>query len=821
MFESSYSVTDNSTEGIKRSILYHLKYTLAQNPRIAPKRDWWLATCYTVRDRILEKFERTQEAHNKSNVRRVYYLSLEYLVGRLLVNNLYNTGLFEGIHQALREIGQNLDTIIEEEVDMGLGNGGLGRLAACFLDSLATLDYPAAGYGIHYEFGLFVQKFVHGRQVENPDNWLQFGNPWQIMRPEYTQSIPLYGRVVHGLDAQGNACSNWIETKTVLGIPWDIPIVGYNNTSVNFLRLWESRASQELDFEVFNEGGYIDAVREKAMSETISKVLYPNDQKERGKELRLVQQYFFVACSLRDIIRRFLRRNRNWADFPAKVVIQLNDTHPAIAVIELMRLFIDDHKLDWNYAWSLCQKIFAYTNHTLLPEALEKWSVPLLEKVLPRHLEIVYKINHHFLEDVVAKRWPEDWSKKAQLSIVEEGPTKMIRMAYLATIASFSINGVAKLHTQLLKKNLFSDFFSLYPHRFNNKTNGITPRRWLKACNPRLVRLIEQYIGEGWVTDLDQLKQLEPLADNKAFQESFMAVKSYNKEKLTHVIQKICEISVDPQSLFDVQIKRLHEYKRQHLNLLHILTLYHRLLENPDCDLYPRVFIFGAKAAPGYTLAKTIIYAINAVAKRINHDLRIRDKIKVVFLPNYNVSLAEQIIPTADISEQISTAGKEASGTSNMKFALNGACTLGTLDGANIEMLEEIGKENMFIFGLTVDEVEQLQRKGYNPFDYYHRNSELKYVLDWLCSDYFSPEEPYAFHPIRKSLLEGGDPFFVLADYEAYCKAQASIDQVYRNKSSWAKMAILNMARIGKFSSDRTIHEYAQDIWKLDRVKID
>jgi starch phosphorylase len=804
---------------LKDDILHHLRCSLARDVHTAITHDWCLSTCLAVRDHILERYMHTQGTHANANTRRVYYLSMEYLMGRLLHNNLVNTGLLESAKKALRELGQDPEIILGEMVDMGLGNGGLGRLAACFLDSLATLEYPAVGYGIHYEFGLFRQSFVNGRQVESADNWLHNGNTWQIRRPEYRIHVPLYGHVEMRYDDRGNFAPAWIHGNGLIGIPWDIPIVGYGAGTVNFLRLWESRATQEFDFKVFNEGGYIEAVREKAMGETISKVLYPNDKAAHGKELRLVQQIFFVSCSVQDIIRRYKRLNKGWDAFSDKVAMQLNDTHPAIAVPELMRLLVDVEHLAWDEAWAIVGKVFGYTNHTLLSEALEKWSVPLFEKVLPRHLQIIYEINRRHMEEVAA-RYPGNDHKMDVLSIIEEGPVKHVRMAHLAVIGSHSVNGVAELHTRLLKENLLRDFNEMWPEKFNNKTNGITPRRWLRLCNPKLSALIDSKIGDCWTKNLDELRRLEPLADDKKFQADFMTVKRENKVVLAQVIGELCQVEVSPDALFDVQIKRLHEYKRQHLNLLHILTLYRRLLHNPDLDIVPRVFIFGAKAAPGYDLAKEIIHAINAVGARINNDERIKGKLKVAFLPDYRVSLAEKIIPASDLSEQISTAGKEASGTGNMKLALNGSLTIGTLDGANVEILEEVGDDNIFIFGLTVEEVHDLQSRGYNPWDYYNGDEELHAVLDWLRSDYFTPEQPGALEPVVRSLLDHGDPYLVLADYREYIKCQEKVDVAFRDKSRWARMAILNTARMGKFSSDRTIHEYAKDIWNLKPLPV-
>jgi starch phosphorylase len=805
-----------SSADFKEAILAHLKCSLARDTGSATTRDWWVATTMAVQDFILEKFINTQERHNEANTRRVYYLSLEYLMGRLMANNLANAELTEAARKALLELGLDLEKLEEEEPDMGLGNGGLGRLAACFLDSLATLDLPAIGYGIFYEFGLFRQRFSNGHQMELPDNWREFGSPWKIIRPEYSQDVKIYGHVEHRYNSLGDYAPEWAGYRTIKGMPFDIPICGYQLQTVNFLRLWEARSSQDFDLSVFNDGGYVEAVRQKAIDETISKVLYPNDKTENGKELRLVQQYFFVCCSLQDIVRRFFKLNDSWDDFPQKVSIQLNDTHPAVAVLELMRILIDEYNFEWAAAWALCRKTFNYTNHTLLPEALEKWSLPLFQRVLPRHTQILLEINSRYLSEEVEACWPGDDQKKSELSLIEEGTPKMIRMAYLSVIASSAVNGVAALHTQLLKKDLFNSFDQLYPGRIQNKTNGITPRRWLLACNPRLTSLLEDTLGHReWVTDLSKLKSLDAFAGKKDFQKRYAEVKLANKKDLAAHIEKTVGVKVNPEALFDVQIKRLHEYKRQHLNLLHILTLYRRLLHNPDLDIAPRVFIFAAKAAPGYDLAKNIIRAINKVGDVINNDARIKDKLKVVFLPNYSVSLAEKIIPASDLSEQISTAGKEASGTGNMKLALNGALTIGTLDGANVEIEEEVGSENIFIFGLKVDEVEALRERGYNPWDYYNHNEELKAVIDWLGSDTFTPGEPHAFDQLRHSLLQGGDPFMVLADYAAYCEAQNQVDAAFKDKNLWWKMAIHNTARVGKFSSDRTISEYAKDIWHL------
>jgi starch phosphorylase len=810
-----------TAEEFRGLILHHLISTLARHASSAQPRDWWVATALAVRDHIHERMIATQAVHNAKNVRRIYYFSLEYLMGRLFESNLLATDLTKTAQAALKLLGVDFDQVYESEVDMGLGNGGLGRLAACFLDSLATLDYPALGYGIHYEFGLFKQAFLAGQQIEHPDRWMLFGDPWEVVRPEYTQEVKLYGRVEQRFDDVGRASWHWVDTKTVLGVPYDIPTAGYGTTTVNLLRLWASRATEDFDFAAFNSGGYVDAVRDKAVGETISKVLYPNDKTENGKELRLVQQYFFVSCSLRDIIRRHFRAPGNtWKNFADKVAIQLNDTHPAVAIVELMRILIDEREVGWDAAWDVVSHTFAYTNHTLLPEALEKWSVALFERLLPRHLQIIYEINRRLIE-ACEEKWPGDDAKKRICSLIEENGQKQVRMANLAVVGAHSVNGVAELHTALLKAQLFPEFDALYPGKFQNKTNGITPRRWLLQCNPLLATLITRTLGsDRWPRDLDRLKGLEKLADDRVFQQEFMAIKHANKKYLARFIRAECGLEVSPDALFDVQIKRLHEYKRQHLNLLHILALYRRLLQNPSTDIAPRVFIFAAKAAPGYDVAKNIIRAINVIGDRINADARIGGRLKVAFLPNYRVSLAEKIIPAADLSEQISTAGKEASGTGNMKLALNGALTIGTLDGATIEIQEEVGPENIFIFGMTVEEVQALRAKGYNPWDWYHRDEELRAILDWLGSDAWISGERRPFGLLEDTLLNGGDPFMVLADFRAYSDCQARVDAAYRDTAGWARKAILNTARIGKFSSDRSIREYARDIWHLEPVVV-
>lgn len=805
----------------KAAVVRHLHCTLGTDENKANSHAWWKATCAAIQERVLEGLRKTQKTHYMNDTRAVHYFSAEFLMGRLLSNNMHNLGLFEVANDALKELGVELTDILEEEPDMALGNGGLGRLAACFIDSLATMELPAIGYGIHYEHGLFRQEIKSGAQIERPDSWRDWGNPWEICRPESIQEVSLYGYVETKYGENGRIQKEWHPGSIVKGVPWDIPIVGYGGKTVNVLRLWKSEASGYFNWDVFNAGGYVDAQRENVQAETISKVLYPNDETQAGKELRLIQQYFFCSCSLKDIIRRYKRAHGDdWSRFADQVVIQLNDTHPAIAIPELMRILVDRAELDWDKAWDICTEVFAYTNHTLLPEALEKWPARMIEKILPRHLEIIYEINHRFMAKV-DKKWPGDNAVKAKLSIIEEGNEKMVRMGHLSVIGSFAVNGVAEIHSRLVKQNLFPEFDQLWPGKLTNVTNGITPRRWLKACNPLLSKLVDKKVGEDWPMDLKKLDGLSAFAENKTFQKQFMQVKQQNKQLLADEIKRLTGVEVDVNAIFDVQIKRLHEYKRQHLNLLHIMALYRRLLENPDYDMHPRVFIFGAKAAPGYKLAKDIIFAINKVADKINNDSRVNKKLKVVFLPNYRVSLAEKMIPASDVSEQISTAGKEASGTGNMKLALNGAITIGTLDGANIEIAEEVGEDNIFIFGLTVEEVEALKAKGYNPYDYYYRDPEIKAVLDWLETDYFTPGNPGALVSIKQSLLDHGDSYLVLADYRAYSDAQLKVDEAYRDKERWAKMAIINTAKMGKFTSDRSIRDYVERVWKLQSCKVD
>lgn len=808
---------------LKSRIQHHLQFTLGDSVNEENKTAYWRATSLALNDIIITKLHATKQKQLAQNNKSVNYLSLEYLMGRLLSNNLHNLDLYTPTEKALKSMGYELADLCEEGADLALGNGGLGRLAACFLDSLATLNYSAMGYGIHYQHGLFKQSFIDGRQIEAPDMWREFGSPWEVCRPEATQSIPLYGHVELLAQADGTMKSVWQPGKMLQGVPWDIPIVGYNSDTVNVLRLWESRADSAFDWDKFNQGDYLNAHEQQIHAQSASKVLYPNDDHHEGQELRFIQQYFFCACSIKDIIARFevkhgdIHKVENWPLFTDKVAIQLNDTHPTIAIIEFMRTLLDDHQVPWDSAWQLAQKVFSYTNHTLLPEALEKWSVSMFAKVLPRHLTILYRINEAFLNKEVEAKWPNDEAMRSRLSIIEEGEQRKVRMANLCVITSHKVNGVAQIHSDLVKQDLFPEFNQLWPEKLTNVTNGITPRRWLKACNPLLAELLNKTINGDWAKNLNSLKQLSTLADNTSFQNKFMAIKLKNKIALTKEILHLTGITVSPDAIFDVQIKRLHEYKRQHLNLIHILALYRRLLENPTLDMQPRVFIFGAKAAPGYKLAKEIIYATNKIAEKINNDSRIQDKLKVVFLPNYRVSLAEKIIPAADVSEQISTAGKEASGTGNMKLALNGAVTIGTLDGANIEIAEEVGADNIFVFGLTVDEVKALDKQGYNPYHYVDNNTELKACLDWLDTDYFTPGNTGELSPLKYSLLEGGDPYKVLADFQSYSDAHQVLGEAYQDKKRWARMAILNTAMMGKFNSDRSIEDYVENIWHLTK----
>ena len=781
-------------------------------------REIFMTMALAARDRIVQGMLRTEARYQQADVKRLYYLSMEFLMGRALGNNLHNLGLWQASQELLQHLGVNLTALEEHEADAALGNGGLGRLAACFLDSLASLDMPGYGYGINYEYGLFKQEINNGYQYEKPDHWLASGTPWEFERPEEACLVPLYGRIEHAQDRYGDYNPMWIEWQTIFGVPHDMPIVGYEGQTINVLRLFSARSSDEFDMHIFNAGDYVKAVQQKIASETISKVLYPSDAVEAGRELRLVQEYFLVACALRDILRRYQRHHTTFDAFPAKVAIQLNDTHPALTVAELMRLLVDEQALPWEEAWDITQETLGYTNHTLLPEALEKWPVSLLEYVLPRHLQIIYEINHRFLQQVAA-RWPGDNARLQRMSLIEEGDFKQVRMAHLAIVGSHAVNGVSALHSELVQTTLVPDFAQFWPQKFSNKTNGITQRRWLLKANPDLAGLITKTIGAGWIRDLDQLRALEPYAQDSGFQSAFRDVKQTNKVRLAQVIAQATGVTVDPASLFDIQVKRIHEYKRQLLNVLHIIHTYLGVIEDHCLPPAPRTYIFAGKAAPGYWAAKQIIKLIHNVGQVINHDPRVAECLKVVFLPDYRVSLAEKIIPAADVSEQISTAGMEASGTGNMKFALNGALTVGTLDGANIEILAEVGAENIAIFGLTAQDIEHLRRENrYQPWTYCERFPALRRVLDTLRTGLFAPQEPELFSWLSDALLRPGEPYFHLADLPAYIETQGQVSHTFLQQALWTQKTILNVARIGKFSSDRTIMEYAQDIWHITRL---
>jgi len=809
---SSFSPSGMTAERFRKTFLEHIALTRASTFEASTSYDRYLALAHVVRDQLATRWAQTKMRHRSGDVKCAYYLSAEYLLGRALGNNLINLGLWPIAHKVLADLRIELSSLLEEEPDSGLGNGGLGRLAACFLDSMATQDLPGMGYGIRYEFGIFRQEIIGGQQVERADEWLKFGNPWEIIRPERTVPVQFYGRIEPYMGPAGQPGFRWVGGRKVLGIPFDIPIAGYNATTVNTLRLWQARASEEFDFALFNDGDYEASVVEKNNSEVISKVLYPNDQNQAGKELRLKQEYFFVACSIADIVRRYLEVHSHFEAFPDKVAIQLNDTHPAIAIAELMRVLIDEKRVTWDKAWEMTVATFGYTNHTLLTEALEKWPVSLFERLLPRHLQIIYEINHRFLRQVQL-RYPLDAARIARMSLVEEGHEKMIRMAHLAVVGSHSVNGVAALHSSLLQKKVLPDFAEMFPERFNNKTNGVTPRRWLLACNPRLAKLISQYIGDAWISDLEHLKELENFVDNSAFVEAFAAVKLANKTELAQYLLARRLLQAPPEAMFDIQIKRLHEYKRQLLNALHIVHLWTQARKQHTPPPVKRVFLFGAKSAPGYQRAKLIIRLINGIAEVINGDSEATG-LSVCFIPNYQVSLAERLIPAADLSEQISTAGMEASGTGNMKFAMNGALTLGTLDGANIEIRDLVGPDNFFLFGLTEKEVAQKRHEGYRGRHIYENNPQVREVLNLIASGLFSPENPYLYQPLIDNLL-AEDNYLVLADFDAYAQAHQNVAAAFQNPQQWWRMSILNVARIGWFSSDRTIGEYARHIWDI------
>jgi len=820
-------------EALKRSFLSHLEFTLAELPRhVDTEWEPYVALALAVRDRMIQRWLATQEAYYDQDAKRVYYLSLEYLMGRTLGNSLVNMGLLDECARALHDLGYHLEDLREAEWDAGLGNGGLGRLAACFLDSMATLGYASYGYGLRYDYGIFHQRIVDGAQVEVADGWLRYGNPWEIARTGALFRVQFYGRVDTRVRPDGQLAFEWLDTRDVLATPYDTPIPGYGTRTVNTLRLWGARAVREFDLEEFNEGDYIGAIEARARSENICRVLYPSDNGLAGRELRLAQEYFFVSATIQDIIRRYKKRYqmfdapnglRPFDRFAEKVAIQLNDTHPAIAIPELMRVLVDVEALEWDEAWDITTRTFGYTNHTVMPEALERWPVSLFGPMLPRHLQIVYEINERFLGQV-RQRFGDDEHRCWRMSILEEEGEQRVRMATLAVVGSHSVNGVAALHSEILKNDLFRDFHELWPEKFSNKTNGITQRRWLLKSNPPLAGLIREAIGTGWVTDLEQLEKLRPLAGDPAFAAAWRAARRKAKLRLAETMRAQYErrgqaLYADPESIFDVQVKRIHEYKRQLLNALHVITLYTRILDAPSAAHVPRTVIFAGKSAPSYVMAKLIIRLINGIADRVNRDPDVRGLLRVAFLADYRVSLAEVIIPGAELSEQISTAGMEASGTGNMKFALNGALTIGTMDGANIEIREEVGADNIFIFGLTAAEVTAL-RPHYDPWEHYHGTPELARVLDMIRDGAFSPGEPDLFRPLVDSLLSGGDPFFLLADYASYVACQEAVARLYRDAAAWTRMSILNVAGMGNFSSDRTIREYAKEIWDVTPVRV-
>ena len=821
MPESSQSQTSTNTNGnglenLKESIDNHLKYSQAKNWPTSTSLDHYNSVALTVRDRLVERWINTQHEYHEKDPKRVYYLSMEFLVGRALSNYLVNLDFKDDFYRAVKDLGIRLEDLEENDIEAGLGNGGLGRLAACFLDSMATLSLPAYGYGIRYEYGIFYQKIVNGFQVETADNWLRRGSPWEIPRPDYIYPVKFYGTTRKRTGKGGQPISEWVDTHDdVMAMAYDIPIPGYHNETVNNLRLWGARSTREFDLDVFNAGDYVQAVNRKQESETISKVLYPNDQNMWGKELRLKQEYFFVSASLQDIIRRYKRTHPTYEKFSRKVAIQLNDAHPALAIPELMRILVDEECRPWEEAWEIVVETFGYTNHTVLPEALEKWTAELMNRVLPRHLEIIYEINHRFLKQA-RKKYPDDPKRIERLSLIEEKPVKSVRMSNLAIVGSHAVNGVAKLHSHILKTQVFKDYDDLFPGRFHNVTNGITQRLWLKSCNPELAELVTETVGDGWTTNLDILRQLLPYSEDDRFIKRWQEIKQNNKNRLAKHIEQELSITLNPYSLFDVHVKRIHEYKRQVLCALHAVTLYNRLKEHPSTQCVPRTLVFAGKAAPGYEMAKLIIKLITSIAEKVNFDPDTSDKLKVVFVPNYSVTKAEWIIPGADLSEQVSTAGHEASGTGNMKLALNGALTIGTLDGANIEIKDWVGEENIFIFGMTAEEVERSRQMGYRPRDYYQSIPELKQTLDMIRDGYFAPNHPHIFQPLIDSLLDHGDHYRVLADFEDYVATQKKVEALYLKPEAWTRKSILNSANMGTFSSDRSIREYCRLIWGIE-----
>ncbi|MEX2639785.1 MAG: glycogen/starch/alpha-glucan phosphorylase [Balneolales bacterium] len=813
--KNTLDISKDMDEGaLKVDIQRHLRHTLAKDEFSSTNWDNYRSLVLAIRDRLNDRWIDTQQSYYNLDVKRVYYISMEYLIGRLLDSTLINLGILDETKKALEELGLDYDQLRESEWDAGLGNGGLGRLAACFLDSMATLGIPGYGYGIRYDYGIFYQRIIDGYQHEAPDQWLRYGNPWDVSRPKINYPVHFHGESVPYTDSDGHLRFKWQNTDEIIAMAYDTPVPGYQNEVVNNLRLWKATSSNTFDLNSFNQGQYIDSIRDIQLHENISRILYPNDKVFVGQELRLKQEYFLVSATLQDILRRFKKKHDDWRKLPEKVAIQCNDTHPNLAVPELMRFLMDEEGLNWDTAWDITTKTLNYTNHTVLPEALEKWPVALMRNLLPRHLQIIYEINKRFLNHVRAE-YGEDLNRIRRMSIISEGEQPSVQMATLGIVGSHKVNGVAALHSELIKKTIFKDFADLYPDKFTNKTNGITPRRWLRQCNPDLSALISGRIGDSWVTRLEDLKQIDPLAGDEKFQNDFMEIKKNNKIRLADYILDKNEVGINPDSIFDIQIKRIHEYKRQLLAAIHTIVLYNRIKKDPDAVFQPRTVLFGGKAAPGYAMAKKHIKLINCIGDVINNDPDVGDKLKCVFLSNYRVSLAEIMIPAADLSEQISTAGMEASGTGNMKFALNGALTIGTLDGANIEIREEVGDDNILIFGLDVDEVEQLRIEGYSPWDYYHQNTELKQAIDQIRNGFFSPDIPDLFHPITDALLDGGDYYMLLADFNAYADAQRKAESLYRDKKIWAQKAIHNVARIGRFSSDRTIREYAGEIWGI------
>ena len=810
----SYSSPTLSVEALKHSIAYKLMFTIGKDPVIANKHEWLNATLFAVRDRLVERWLRSNRAQLSQETRQVYYLSMEFLIGRTLSNALLSLGIYDDVKTALEEMGLDLEELIDEENDPGLGNGGLGRLAACFLDSLATLGLPGRGYGIRYDYGMFKQNIIDGRQMESPDYWLEYGNPWEFERHKTRYTVRFGGRIQH----EGKN-SRWLETEEIIAVAYDQIIPGYETDATNTLRLWSAQASSEINLGKFNQGDYFAAVEDKNHSENVSRVLYPDDSTYSGRELRLRQEYFLVSATVQDILFRHYQLYQTYDNLADKIAIHLNDTHPVLSIPELMRLLIDEHRFSWDDAFGVTCQVFSYTNHTLMSEALETWPVEMLGKILPRHLQIIFEINDYFLK-TMQEHYPDDIALLSRTSIIDESNDRRVRMAWLAVVVSHKVNGVSELHSRLMVESLFADFARIFPRRFTNVTNGVTPRRWLALANPPLSKVLDEHIGRTWRTDLSQLDELKQHIDYPMVNQAVRQAKFENKQRLASYIAQQLNVVVNPKALFDVQIKRIHEYKRQLMNVLHVITRYNRIKADPQAEWVPRVNIFAGKAASAYYMAKHIIHLINDVAAVINNDPQIGDKLKVVFIPNYSVSLAQLIIPAADLSEQISLAGTEASGTSNMKFALNGALTIGTLDGANVEMQEHVGEENIFIFGNTAEEVEELRRSGYKPREYYEQDEELHQALTQIGTGVFSPAEPGRYRDLLDSLINFGDHYQVLADYRSYVDCQDRVDELYQNPEEWAYKAMLNIANMGYFSSDRTIQEYAKYIWHIDPVRL-